>query len=886
MTIRQSIKAFLLAYGVKPLAELYSEAMECQVNIDRTKGEPDGRGFKDSSGKKFWPIRIPHDARSNPHWRDYDGYSLTDFADKIGMTGWDFENVCSRWVAFDFDELTGTAHIGSGISADEIKRLREKLELVPWVQIQRSTSGGEGLHVYVFFDTPVSTANHTEHADLGRYVLGLLSKECGCDLSDPADVVGGNFWVWSKNQNEHSFERLKERTGSPVIPDNWRDSLPPRAAREVTPVTAGAGHHKLVDWLIANGFTAVYDHDEKRLRTHTAALKVAHELLGLPGVFETVATGRNKADHNCFAYPRLNGSWYVVRYGENVTEGETWHKTKSGLPACVLTFRIGWDEATAKLGLLCKKGAYFVPSFDVLSKLLNLVGMSFELPAVKPRGLWIRKQSNGTVSIEMDHGQDDPNEIPGWFRLNKCRWGCAVGEWNELEVSENVTEAFAEVIRRTKANDEGDGWFIVDMHDGKWVHVNRSDVIDRLATLGVPFQRASAILGSLPFWTIVNIPCGDEYPAERQWNPHAAQFAFPIASQPGETPTWDKVLNHCGQGFDDAVLADEWCQENGIVTGAQYLRLYVAATLFRFDLRVPYLVLYSPKEDTGKSTFFYALRLLFTKGFVDLANALTNPQGFNGELAGAVFGYVEDTDLSSVGKQARSRLRRWVTDKVISIHAKGGTPYTLDHFMRAGQSCNETSEAPIFDGDTRCMVAEVQPLTQAERMDTQNLESALKAEASSFLYAMQELSKRLPPSKQRLYPPVIETAAKRDAARSHRTEIKDKYAAVFDAVVTLADNGKLDEPAERDELNELVRSIDPHCEVPGTSEGWAACFKNIEAHLDDGGYDVTHFKRNKDAHSPARWQVVPKSRLAAMDCMNGYRQSDGQLTAFDGGQAA
>src|SRR5690606_26675600 len=44
-----------------------------------------------------------------------------------------------------------------------------------------------------------------------------------------------------------------------------------------------------------------------------------------------------------------------------------------------------------------------------------------------------------------------------------------------------------------------------------------------------------------------------------------------VPSKAGPTPNFDSCLAHVGQGLDLAVAADNWCRENDILNGGDYL---------------------------------------------------------------------------------------------------------------------------------------------------------------------------------------------------------------------------------------------------------------------------------------------------------------------------
>src|SRR5690606_6260815 len=119
------------------------------------------RGYTD--GITTWKsFRIPYNAWSEPVYEDKElRFSLAEHAEGIGLTGWDWVNRQSLWVAFDFDALIGHSdkHT-SQLSFDELEAVKESAYNIPWVTVRKSTSGS-GLHLYVFLD-PVHTETHLE----------------------------------------------------------------------------------------------------------------------------------------------------------------------------------------------------------------------------------------------------------------------------------------------------------------------------------------------------------------------------------------------------------------------------------------------------------------------------------------------------------------------------------------------------------------------------------------------------------------------------------------------------------------------------------------------------------------------------------------------------
>ena len=216
MTKTEAIRQFLLSTGNHHLTSLYNPNMEVQVNVAKDDGERIsevymGRrwtGWK--KGDEVWKsFRIPWNADSEPQFEDRElKFSLAAHAEGIGMTGWDWVNRQSLWVGFDFDSI---ANHKSGLSSEELDELRSAVSTIPWITLVKSTSG-KGLHLYIHFDSPVPTSNHTEHAGLARSLCSVsLLLKLGSIFHSSVDVCGGILWCFHRKQEGNrrlkSFER-------------------------------------------------------------------------------------------------------------------------------------------------------------------------------------------------------------------------------------------------------------------------------------------------------------------------------------------------------------------------------------------------------------------------------------------------------------------------------------------------------------------------------------------------------------------------------------------------------------------------------------------------------------------------------------------------------
>lgn len=213
-TKTESIKKFLESKTHADLAALYNHEMECQVNVaqdggSRVEGEFKGKAWHGwTDGGQTWkPIRIPYKANSEPEYNDSPmTYDLSVHAEGIGMTGWNWHQRISKWVAFDFDAISGHSDRHSRrLTEDELQKIKETLLTIEWVTLRKST-GGKGLHLYVFLE-PVQTSNHTEHAALARSILGKLSALTGYDFSAKVDICGQNMWVWHRKMRNTEIGR-------------------------------------------------------------------------------------------------------------------------------------------------------------------------------------------------------------------------------------------------------------------------------------------------------------------------------------------------------------------------------------------------------------------------------------------------------------------------------------------------------------------------------------------------------------------------------------------------------------------------------------------------------------------------------------------------------
>lgn len=772
------------------LSSKYSLKMECQVNVaadggDRIDGEYMGRRWQGwTDGLSTWKsFRIPYKAATEPEYEDKEiKFDLATHAEGIGMTGWNWYDKVSEWVAFDFDSITNHK---VGLNHDQLEEVKKAAMNIPWVTVRRSTSG-KGLHLYVMLDN-VSTATHTEHAALARSILSLMSALSGHDLREKVDSCGGNMWVWHRKMDkDKGLELIKQGETLTDIPINWKAHIPvvsgissrtflPSKFEELVGqrpiVNLDTDHIKLISYLKDIKAVWWWDQDHSMLVTHTWFLKEAYEELKFKGYFDTISTGKDKGtDHNCFLFPLRNGSWVVRRFTPGVQEHESWIQDSNGWTKCYLNTNPSLQSACLSFGgIEDPKGGYVFTEASLAIKAAELLGILLELPApMLGRKTTIRQHKDNRIIIEVER---TPHDMPleGWLTKGQNIWTRifnSIAHSTDLEPQQD----YDYLVRHICTEDEDNGWVIFS--EGIWHNEPLLHIRIALKSIGFSIRQVEEILGAAIFkpWKLVNRPFKPEYPGNREWNRASAQLKFPpsLEIQNLSYPTWMSILNHCGKGLEDTIKENSWCVENGIVTGGEYLKCWVAS-MFQYPTRpLPYLFFYGP-QNSGKSTFFDSLSLLLTKGYCRADTALKGSSEFNGELEGAILCAIEETDLSR-DKAAYNKMKDWVTAVHLPIHHKRCTPYHVINTTHWVQTANSLTECPILPGDTRITVSYVPSIDPKSLMQRDELYAKLIKEAPDFLSAVMYLE--LPIPKGRLGIEVLRTQEKELIEQINKTSLE------------------------------------------------------------------------------------------------------------------
>lgn len=828
-TRTQAIKSVLLDSTWLDLAELYNHDMEVQVNVaqdggQRVEGEYQGRQWLAwTDGLSTWKsFRIPYKANSEPEYTDRPmTFDLARYVEGIGMTGWDWKNRLSRWVAYDFDAIVGHSDKHTSKLTDvELGTIQDVVSRVPWVTLRSSTSG-KGLHLYVFLKETVATRNHHEHAALARAILSQLTAITGYDFQNKVDVCGSNMWVWHRKMfDKETKERIGLRIlkkGEPLnkIPDSWQSHLTviQGKSKKTKPTFIPSGeidlfdeltgqrakttldseHKKLLNYLEENNCRWWFDQDHWMLVTHTHDLARAHNELKMKGIFTTLATGSERGqDHNCFAYPLAHGAWGVRRYSQGVKESETWEQDGRGWTKCILNRELELHTACRLFGgTEHPKGGYHFSTMEALTKAIVALGGELTYHStynaraglIKPH-----KDDETKVIVMISATKDDMREnMVGWIQESK-HWVRVVQIVVPVKL-EVETANYDDIIRHLVTPDSIDcGWML--KAEGQWIDEPFTHIKAALDSMGYSGDEKKNIIGSNLFkpWRIVNLPFQSEYPGDRQWNRNAAQLRHTPSPEPSDHKHWDMVLSHCGKGLDDACQKHEWCRQNGIIRGKEYLMCWIASLIKEPTQPLPYLFLFSLEQDTGKTIFHEAIELLLSRGYMRADASVSSNSGFNGELENTVFCVIEEMDLNA-SKTAYNRIKDWVTSRNILIHRKNATPYMAINTTHWVHCANEPQACPMFPGDTRITMIQVPPLTPEEKIPKRELLKLLEKEAPDFLASLMRLE--IPPSNDRLNIPVLNTEEKFAAQSSNETMLqrflREKCYEIPGAMVSFAD---------------------------------------------------------------------------------------------------
>jgi hypothetical protein len=794
-----------------------SRDLETQLLVAPGKGYPvEGTRNVWTDGSTEWfNIRYPKNAMGEPYWRDHElNFDLGEHWLGVGSTWWLWTRKESMGCGFDFDEVTSHAP-GVGVSDEQLEQVRERACELDYVEVLKSTGGG-GLHLYIWFnsDDRPHTENHTEHAAIARAMLGKLSTDAAFDFGSHLDVCGGNLWVAHKKMdNTPGFECVKKATRlltNKDIPPNWRDHLDVIGGKSTRVRVVGVTdsgeevddqdplaelttahpkiplddvHKKIIADLELTGASSVWVPDHNLLQTHTSALKTVHEQWAdqghaMRGFFNTLSPGTDTGKPNSFMIPKRNGAFLVFRFGKGTLEHDLWQQDRQGWTWCNYNRAPDLNEASVALGgaeLEGGKGFHFGSVVNA-GQVVKSLGSKLALPGgndYEKRAATLRKNSDGRLVVEIDRWEGDVG-FDNWNGQKKNKWIKVFNISVDSADSEDDYSRYDTLVRSCRSPSDADSGWRIRVNGGSWIKHPRENVTSVLSLVKPPDVPAANILGTaiMNQWIMVCKPFHEEHPGGRQWNLGAPQFVYKPAIMEDDDkpvhPHWDKVMGHCGEDLDSVIRNISWCRNWGIFNGRDYLTAWLACLLREPFEPLPYLFMYGPQLG-GKSMFHEAISTLVTGGVVKADRALTNASDFNGELANAVLGVIDEVNIAHAGPTVYNKIKEWTTGQYISIHAKYQQVYQQRNCLHFVQTANFRDNCPIFPGDTRITAMYVGPLL--EEIPKPRLMRALEEEAPQFMATLMSMS--LPTSETRLRLPILDTVGKAQAAECNRDPLEE-----------------------------------------------------------------------------------------------------------------
>jgi hypothetical protein len=802
------------------------EALETQIMVvPGTKQQQIDSKNIWSDGDETWKhVRWPYKANtSSPEWNDYPiTFDLSKHLQAIGSTGWNWKTKESYWVGFDFDSIIGHAN-GIGVTENDLVKIVEKSP--PYCTVFKSTRGN-GRHLYIFFnplDAP-KTNTHTEHAALARAMLSKMSFDTGFNFQIHMDVCGQILWLYHKNSTPEGYKLLKPSSGpiliSKDVPPNWKDHLDVTTGnrtkvkvqgytsngltkgdelddmtKESLKIELDDVHKAIINDLEQSGYSVCWVHDHHLLQTHTVALKNVHRKWAenghpMKGPFETNAPGSDPGKPNCFLRPVVNGGWNVYRFGEGTKEHPLWSDQGKWtfLPYNQIpTLRLACIGAGGKDHL--DKNKFMFDNVSSLNLALSYIGADYQVPEELIRTFYLsNKGAENRLVIETEaksrDEEDFVTEFKTWIRKGKF----FIKVLNEKITNERddpdlfvTIDNKLRLVKEVDVTDTGSmggsasTWFFKDA-TGKWVihtEANISKILKGVYGLNNNLLTQYFGLAANNAWTHVNIPFREEYPGGREWNYKAPQLIYsPRALDNDEAPNhphWDLIFEHLGQELNEYIPQYPWCSDWGIVTGGDYLKAWVSVMLREPFEKLPYLFFYG-EQSTGKSVFHEAIDLLISNGVVKADRALTNQNDFNGELANAVLGVVDEVDVSRAGLNAYNKLKEWTTGLNISIHAKFKPVIQMRSSLHLVQMSNTLSSLPIFGDDKRVTALYVDQIENEIPKGT--LIDHLRDEAPDIMHTFMKMP--FPSAATgRLRLPYINTETKLTAAANNRDALEE-----------------------------------------------------------------------------------------------------------------
>lgn len=190
-----------------------------------------------------------------------------------------------------------------------------------------------------------------------------------------------------------------------------------------------------------------------------------------------------------------------------------------------------------------------------------------------------------------------------------------------------------------------------------------------------------------------------------------------------EEGTCDLTVN-----FIKHIFGHEKKEHDGISFEMWEIGLDYLSILLKHPMQaLPIVILYSPENNTGKTTFANLLFAIFGDNVLDVNDNDLRSE-FNEQFAGKLIAICQETLLNK--KEDAEKLKALSTKPIISINPKGKAKYTLDFFTKFQLYSNNKKMIYVTEEDDRYWMLRV-PVPEKPDPD---LERRMKAEIPAFLH--------------------------------------------------------------------------------------------------------------------------------------------------------
>jgi hypothetical protein len=680
------------------------------------------------------------------------------------------------WVGLDID---GHNKTNNPQSEATIRHWEKELSKFPWLHVYRSKSGN-GLHV-------VATLAQEHWAyTVKPFAVALahrIAEETDPSFLDIFDCRGSILFYYAPSPGPQGFEVVSRAT----VPFHERlESVFESGERVVDDERVAAldpDHERHVEWLQNNG-TKSFVAANAGYYAHTSDLARLHSELNLRGEFTTCASGSGDEKQNCCMTPLPGGQWLVVRFGDS----EDWQTSKRGDCYCILNKRPTFEEFVESNDVVEYEGKHIIPRTH-LPVVEEAWGV--KIPDPGRDGIHVKYDRKG-VTLTVDSGN-----VPGWTPVSQRK--------SIFTIPFPKSPSRKDEVRKAYAENGTDFIYYRQLMPNYWHQFSKSEVVDYFAATGhkrndIPWK----IEGLTPL-RLVNKPFQPQQPTPGEWNVSRVQFSINPAASDGPYPLYASILEHCGEGFNEAVAEEEWCQENGIHTGADYLKVWTARLLQFPEERLPGIAFCSKEQDCGKSTFGFSIAVMMTTaGYCNSPAPLLETH--NGVLKSVVLWDFDDVDFSGNARKAYGRLLGMMVSPTIGLREMNRDVVNITNTLHFLHSVNDPDKFALQPGDKRWSVAEVQPLDTI--IPQQKLVQGLVKEAPFYLRDL--LRMKFPEPATRLYLPILETPIKTRLMASRDKPLTESEFDVVRKLIELAKSHQLDDLKTCSELSKLLKvDLDP-----------------------------------------------------------------------------